>query len=343
MQGTIDWLQIEKTANLLAIVEQDAPKLQGTFNGVRTKEVPCPKCGGVTRFRVRMRGDGIIRAYCSHCAEKGLNAIDYLVWRDGLSRLDAARWWSSQTNTLPELVTPIPQPLEPLDMALAVRHHNNMTTASRDYLYRRGMLDAMINHFKVGYHTGWRRYSFPFIIGTKLWGIQYRLDPRMEYVLKYLSLFGVEHPLMRYISEKGSHNHGVYACKEIQNPWPYAVLIEGVPDVVAMWSQGFPTISTFQGNNKSKAWDRRWNRYLDHLDTVLVIPDNDASGAGELFALSKVEAIGKKAVIHRLPAQYKDVGEFIMADVTTAQHRLAVWLCLPPIRDSPLARTNVPV
>ena len=163
MHEEINWAAITRDADLLSLVEKDAPLLAGTFNGRYTIEVPCPKCGGRTRFRVRLRPDGVMRAYCSHCAEKGLNAIDYLEWRDGLSRRDAAQWWQTGGKLQARLVRPRPEPIQPIDMAIAERNHQEMPASARDYLRRRGMTDPWIDHFRIGYHCGYRRYSFPFI------------------------------------------------------------------------------------------------------------------------------------------------------------------------------------
>jgi hypothetical protein len=209
-----------------------------------------------------------------------------------------------------------------------------MNPLAREYMYARGMTDPWIDYFKIGYNRGWRRYCFPLIYKGECWGIQYRIDPRVEFVVKYLRMFEhFEHKveLQRYLSEPGSHNHALYAAEEINRKLPYVILIEGVADVVGMWSAGVPAASTFQGNNKAKPWDTRWNRFFNEVNTVYVIPDNDNSGSGEFFAEQKAQAIGNKAYIHRLPNGYKDVGEFIQENPAATTERLAKWLVLPPM------------
>ena len=336
----LSWEQINQTADMLAVVAKHVPETRGHWNGYMTNEVPCPKCGGKTRFRLRLGHNGLMMAFCSHCAEAGLTPIRYIAWYYDFDLKTAADWWRDQHQvTVKVAVPPKQQEHKPLELAIALRCHNRMDVRARDYMHARGMNDHMIDHFKVGYHTGFKRYSFPLIIGGMLWGIQYRLNPKLEYVLKFLRLF--EHPehrvdIKRYVSETGSHNHNLYARDEIQDgdvPLPYAVLIEGVPDVVAMWSQGFPAFSTFQGNNRAKPWDVAWNKYLAEIETIYVIPDNDVGGNGDFFASEKAKAIGPRAHIHLLPKGYKDIGEFIMADLTTAPQRLADMLHLPPLKE----------
>src|ERR1700674_2193411 len=80
--------------DLWPVVAHDIPALGGTFNGRYSREVACPKCGGKTRLRFRLCEDGLQRIYCSHCAEQGLNALDYIMWRDGVDFKTALRWWN---------------------------------------------------------------------------------------------------------------------------------------------------------------------------------------------------------------------------------------------------------
>ena len=337
-QERIPWAEINATADLVSVVEKHVPVLLGKFNGRLSPEVPCPKCGGKTRFRLRLWKNGHLMAFCSHCAPRGLSAIDYIKWYYDFTPVMAAKWWMENTTVRVAPRQAIePVPIEPLNLALALRWHNDMDVRAREYLYRRGMTDRWIDYFKVGYHTGYRRYSFPLIIDSLLWGIQYRLNPKIECVLKFLRCFETMENkvnIMRYISETGSHNHNIYGTTEIQKkPWLYAVLIEGVPDVVAMWSQGFPAFSTFQGNNRAKPWDLAWNKYLKNINTIYVIPDNDGGDKGEFFASQKVQEIGGRAHLHWLPKEYKDIGEFIQKDVPTASQRLTEMLMLPPMKE----------
>ena len=330
--------RINETADMVSVVGKHIPAVAGKWNGRMTPEVPCPKCGGKTRFRLRRCRNGLLMAFCSHCAENGLTAIKYIEWYYGYSTETAIDWWRNNdtVRVIPsEAIKPVDN--QPLNLAIALRCHNGMDPRAREYMYRRGMTDKYIDHFKVGYHRGYRRYSFPLIIDKCLWGIQYRLNPRIEAVLKFLRCFeDPEHKvnIVRYVSETGSHNHNIYGTDEIRAAaWPYAILIEGVPDVVAMWSCGFPAFSTFQGNNRAKPWDYKWNKHLASINTVYVIPDNDQSGSGEFFASEKVKAIGARAHIHWLPKDVKDIGEFIQQDLPTATQRLSAMLKLPPMKD----------
>lgn len=79
--------------DLLKQVEADIPDLAGTFNGRYTREVACPKCGGTTRLRLRVGLDGVQRVFCNNCEPRGMDAIAYIQWRDGIDFKAAKSFW----------------------------------------------------------------------------------------------------------------------------------------------------------------------------------------------------------------------------------------------------------
>ncbi len=84
--------------------------------------------------------------------------------------------------------------------------------------------------------------------------------------------------------------------------------------------------------SSSYGWPRArcWNSPPRNIGTILIIPDNDASGMGELIALSKLNNIPRSR-IHRLPDNFKDVGKLIESWLPTCDEkelrkRLVNWL-----------------
>ncbi len=159
--------------DLLPIVERDAPQIVGSFNGRYTREVACPKCGGRTRFRVRLCDDGIQRAYCSHCAPKGLDAIAYIQWRDGVDFKQARAFWSNTAGQIAPAREFRPQPARYDHAPTATwqakaRAFVSACTAqlwtpagakALDYLRGRGLSDDTIRRFKLGFNAAKRSAS----------------------------------------------------------------------------------------------------------------------------------------------------------------------------------------
>lgn len=157
--------------DLLPIVERDAPQIEGSFNGRYTREVACPKCGGKTRFRLRLCDDGIQRAYCSHCAPSGMDAIAYIQWRDGVDFKQARAFWGNKgaTNWTPaRAFKPAPArtdraPNETWQAkarafvdACAAELWTPAGAPALDYLRRRGLSDDTIRRRKLGYNRAKR-------------------------------------------------------------------------------------------------------------------------------------------------------------------------------------------
>ena len=107
---------------------------------------------------------------------------------------------------------------------------------------------------------------------------------------------------------------------------PYLLVVEGPLDALMLTSLGRPAVAAFQGNNRSRAWESAWNRWLLAL-TVMVVPDDNRSGDGMLFALDKCNNI-PHSVTKMLPSGMKDAGELYQSGGARA---ISEWLGLPPV------------
>jgi DNA primase len=319
-----------------ALLEREVPELRGKFGPRYSREVACPFCGGRTRFRYREADDvhGQARVFCSYCAPRGLTAVAFVMRLHHLDYRQACAYLASKA-----LITDAPRPVpprhvEPLDSEIALRHHRT-AVPWREYFYGRGITDALIDEYLLGYHATWQRFSIPCFVtdratGVKqLWAVQYRIRPEVE---RYLKANGER--VRKYVSEPGGHNHQLFNADFVDQPLPFVLVLEGPLDCISLRRFGYPAVAAFHGNNTARAWDTQWNGYLKRAASVLVIPDNDASGIGEVIARSKANDIPRSR-IHRLPAGVKDVGELIQpllrdGDASVIRH-LHDWLGLPPV------------
>jgi hypothetical protein len=110
----VDVKNILPSLDLLSEVEKDAPALAGTLHGRYSRNVPCPFCGGRDRFNVTIGRDSILRAFCRQCSPKGLDAIAYIMKRDGLDFKGALAWWDREDRPA---TTERVQPQEPVIVA----------------------------------------------------------------------------------------------------------------------------------------------------------------------------------------------------------------------------------
>lgn len=157
----VDVKTILPSLDLLKEVERDVPALAGTLRGRYSRNVPCPFCKGRDRFNVTIGNDGITRAFCRKCSPKGLDAIGYVMKRDGLDFKGALAFWQCEDRPAteraqvkaPPIVAP-PQTWQ--DKALAFVEECESVLWSEagakalDYLRGRGLTDETIRRNRLG-------------------------------------------------------------------------------------------------------------------------------------------------------------------------------------------------
>ncbi len=315
--------------DLLPIVERDAPQIVGSFNGRFTREVPCPKCGGRTRFRLRLCDDGIQRAYCSHCAEKGLDAIAYIQWRDGVDFKTARAFW---TNTGASSIVPArefkPQTLQresppnatwqakarAFAQGCAATLWMPAGAAALAYLRSRDLSDDTIKRQSLGYNPtmrnapakGWgladrdkvtavAGITIPREIVGELWAVNVRrMNPDgtpYKGEGKYKTITGSRLGLWGADSLDGA-----FVALAFGGEFDAMLAQQHAPDGVACVTFGG------EGHNVGELW----RNMLSRVKTVHVCMDND--GAGDTGVMRWVENI-PQARRARVP-QGKDLTEF---------------------------------
>ena len=316
----------------LALVDKTIPGLAATFNGRFSRGVPCPKCGGSDRFNFSRSPKWGDKTFCRHCAPKGMHPLEYVMWLYGFESREAIDFLKGMATKVGPARTEIKViELRPLDSAMAEKHHATPDNGWRNYFHGRGITNQLIDLYQLGFNTKWSRYSIPnWLVNPttgvrECWGIQYRIRPILEERMKQAGK-----KVSKYLSETGSHNQMLFNGDYVNRKINVCLVVEGVLDCITLRRYGIPACAAFQGNNPHKAWRTEWNKYLRNIGTVLIIPDNDASGMGELIALSKLNDIPRSR-IHRLPDNFKDVGKLIESWLPTCDEkeirkRLVNWL-----------------
>lgn len=118
----------------------------------------------------------------------------------------------------------------------------------------------------------------------------------------------------RFISERGSQINDVLFGDRHLPGADFCLIVESRFDAMALASMGIAAVVS------------RWNfPELADVPEKIVIPDNDG-GRGDLIAIDRMEKI-PGCRLHRLPSQYKDVGELIQAE---GRDGVTNWLRLWP-------------
>jgi hypothetical protein len=261
--------------------------------------------------------------FCSHCAPRGLHVISYTMWLYDMDFPSACSWLSNQPKLNPHSIVRVIPP-RPINPAIALQYYR-LLGCQRAYYRSRGISDEMIDQHKLGWNPRLRRYAIPCWKRNpqtgvvECWNIQYRITPEEE---QHLKADGCRYA--KYLSEKGSHNY-LFNADVWGNGVSRVFVVEGRLDALAMTGLGFPTVA-------NPTWDTAWNKHLK-AQCVIIIADRDANGVGELKAHDKLLAIPHAQVIFP-PAPYKDTGEFIMADLATAQRRLTKWFEREAVRQN---------
>ncbi len=210
----------------------------------------------------------------------------------------------------------------------------HVTAGSRLNYYRaRGINDEQIrlhklgfNHFHGLYHN---RYSIPCFVDGELQAVQYRIpDENWDQYVGWCTARNVRPA--KYLSERGGNNAVLFNTDVIPpEGLPYLLYVEGPLDALALRSAGFPAIAMFMGNNKGVGWKREWSKRVALVEEIIVVPDND--GHGDLIARAKLMDTPRSRGL-KLPAMFKDIGEFIQAlPDESRKQELYNWLGLPPI------------
>lgn len=132
----------------------------------------------------------------------------------------------------------------------------NLGKYYREYWYNRGLTDATIDYFKLGY-TG-KAYVIPIVLEGTLMNFMCRIGN------------GETKKVWNWAS-----GHASSPFNAIKREEKYVFLTEGPTDVLAMHQIGLPSITRTGGIS---SWKQEWNRYIINYNYVYVIYDNDKAG-----------------------------------------------------------------
>ena len=279
---------------LLDLVGQDTPLRWRAHTCGGEWHGPCPRCGGKDRMRVQPYAVPRPRCSCRQChGNRWLDAIGYLMWRDGLGFRDACRRLGydgaaplAGTAGKPYAPDDSLPPLEPwrhaaarfVDATQRALWSSPLGDRARAYLHGRGLTDATICHAGLGFNAGGRHSPFatwglpapphragvwlprgiviPWYVDGAIWKITIR---RRAGTPKYMTVTGSANAL--------------YNVDALQ-PGRVAVLGEGPFDALAV-EQAAGDLVAGVASGTTSARRMRWISRLALCSEVLVALDNE--------------------------------------------------------------------
>lgn len=164
--------------------------------------------------------------------------------------------------------------------------HMTMPLARRQYWQSRGLSDATINAFKLGWDG--KRYTIPALAQRHLFGVKRRQSEIADGLLgKYVSIKG---------SRVGIFNFDILAHTRS------IVICEGEIDAMLLLQYGYPAVSSTGG---ASSWREEWAVFFPHMTDIVVLYDNDKAGLEGANVVCK--SLPGARIVH-LPHGVKDFG-----------------------------------
>ena len=286
---------------------------------------PCPICGGNDRFRVQPEANIWLCRHCTNGAWR--DVVDFIAKRDGVSIADAAAKIVSQglpvspvspgkpkTNRRPYQAYRPPNDEWQAAAFQAVERcqeilHSPTGASALKYLKKRGLNDASIDHFKIGFSNGlkvgdlWIPYgiTIPCQANGKLWYLKIRTntDPKYKLVTgsKPAAIFNADEVAKAKIAlmVEGEFNAAI-ARQATQD------LAKTIPMEMAIGSMGAA------GNRPDLA---TWGVYFVNKSLILALFDDD--DAGEKGAAAMCISLGERCKLTALPKGSGDLNDFFLA------------------------------
>lgn len=320
------------TIDLLALIGMDTPLKRAASHRGGEYHGPCPFCGGTDRFRVQPNHKGG-RFVCRICGKSG-DPIDYVRQTRDLTYPQALEYLGLQGDILQDSAKPsnfsaAPIPLvSPEDEWYALESDEWQRAAdtfvaqcidvidgargkrAREYLYRRGLKESIVNAHELGYNPTEQRQQWGdklvwlprgIVIPHHVNGQYWRINIRQE---------NPRDPKSRYIQAAGGAN-ALYNADCI-----YAgctvIMVEGEIDCLSIYGGAIDSViynrivpvATYTTGG---AHLQRWIVRLSLAERVLLAFDNDTNGAGDKAAAWWLKVLGNKA--QRLNPLRHDVNE----------------------------------
>jgi len=356
----IDLERVRAEADLLALALGDTPLVRVASSGGGEWAGPCPICrAGEDRFRVQPHGPNGPRWLCRKCTGgKWRSVIDYIAMRDGLDPRKAedlaeicrrALGGHDLPSTSGPRVSPQPEArpaasapaLDWQDAAKQVIAECQATlwdpkyAKVLDYLRARGLRDATIRAFSLGYCATGEKSAYgrkiaglyiprgvliPGLARGRVWYLKIRLLPgvpcRCQKCKSPMDGAGVcPHcgESNKYRGVKGNKTASIFAADLLgRGVRPVCLFVEGEFDAMLAWQELgdlLPTATLGSATNRPDL--ATWGRYFINKSAVLLAYDRDEAGQRGAQALGELSSY---AVAAPLPeGQWKDLTDFYLA------------------------------
>ena len=278
---------------------------------------PCPRCGGTDRFHCTEDW-----WFCRKCHEKRGDAIEFITWLEGCTFLEAVdklggNLSCSAMPTRPVAPSPTTKQGAPPDAKWQATAwqiieagennlwHEGVGKRARQYLAERGLEEATLRHFRIGY----------FPKGVKINGFYVRGGVVIPWIDKAGTVWKINVRRLagdpKYQAVSGSSNKGLFVGAVAQDlGHTTCIVAEGEFD--AMLAYQYVNLEAdviTMGGATCKVTDR-WLPLLLKYDRFLVVTDNDK--AGEKAAAAWLSLVGNKG--HRLVVpEGKDITDYWQA------------------------------
>lgn len=183
-----------------------------------------------------------------------------------------------------------PKPKLTISLEQCIDWHTTMPTPRRAYWHSRGLSDATIDSYFLGWDG--KRYTIPLLYRLVPFGIKRRQSDIADGIdAKYIMQTG---------SRAGIFNADVLASAEA------CVICEGEVDVLTLSEYGIRAVCSTAGAN---TWKDDWSKFFSHIRNVYILYDNDDAGRN---GAAKVKSTIRRAKILSLPTTHKDINEFFL-------------------------------
>lgn len=180
-----------------------------------------------------------------------------------------------------------PKPKLTIDLEQCIDWHTTMPTQRRAYWHSRGLSDATIDSYFLGWDG--KRYTIPLLYRLVPFGVKRRQSDVADGIdAKYIMTTG---------SRAGIFNADVLWTADT------CVICEGEIDAMMLTQLGYRAVTSTAG---AGSWKEDWARFFTHVRDIYLLFDNDKAGRE---GAAKVHATLRRARIVTLPEGVKDVGD----------------------------------
>lgn len=240
------------------------------------------------------------RFKCFQCGVFG-DVVDFVGYYQFGAQYDPHTHFAEVVNRLGDLnIAPLPQRTQPqstqekqtkpqlsISLDTLYRYHETMPTFRREYWHSRGLTDATIDRFMLGWDG--KRYTIPHLYRLVPFGCKRRKSNIDD---------GID---AKYVSVTGSRS-GIFNA-DILNSTESVVICEGEIDAMLLEQWGFPAVTPTAG---AGTWKESWVSLFSSVRNIWIMFDND--DAGRTGAM-KIKGMLRRAKIVNYPAGIKDCGE----------------------------------